>query len=303
MLCSIIIPTKNRPIGLKSAVVSALKSLPKSSEIIVVDDGSSPSADSTLKEFMDERLRTIVNPGPHGPSQARNLGVKNAKGRTIFFLDDDDELLPHYCKGVIEKRHTLPDNCAYGHCSALHAKGSNGSQDRRRKQKTGVYDEKSSLDSRLAGLGMGFWIDRKAFQKAGGIDPNISVNEDTEFCIRLASAGLCSFYDAEAGVLLSLDGERPVGDQGSITRAVKAAERARGFEYIMTQHWEYLLGHPRFRRRFLTRAIKYRSRAKAWAGWKNFCMTIQPATDRVFCSTVGSGWLYISIIMRQIFSR
>jgi len=303
MQCSIIIPTKNRPAGLKKAVASALAALPEDGEVLVIDDDSTPRAQKTLEGVMEKSLRIIVNPGPHGPSEARNFGVTHATGRTIFFLDDDDELLPHYCKGVIKKRQTLPQNCVYGHCAPLHNKGDKVPEYHGRNQKTGIYDEQSTLASRLAGLGMGFWIDRAVFQKIGGIDPNIHVNEDTELSIRLASAGLSSFYDAEAGVLLSLDGDRPAGDQSSITRSAQAAERARGFEYILTRHQEYLLLHPSFRRLFLSRAVKYRSRAQNRVGWGEFCKTIIPATDRALFSTLGTGWLHMSIALRKLRHR
>lgn len=47
---SFIIPTKNRPEGIRRAVASVLAAMPEDGEVIVVDDASDPPAMLALNE-------------------------------------------------------------------------------------------------------------------------------------------------------------------------------------------------------------------------------------------------------------
>jgi glycosyltransferase involved in cell wall biosynthesis len=93
---SIIIPTRNRPALLKLAVESIIRQTFKSFEVIVVNDGSEPQFDETYKELENEfkgqvkvvNLERSIN--GHGPCYAINMGVANARGKYVGFLDDDD---------------------------------------------------------------------------------------------------------------------------------------------------------------------------------------------------------------------
>ena len=92
---SVVIPTHGRPHACHSAVLSALGQTHPPLEVIVVVDGPDPSAyDDLEREIDDPRLR-VLRPGvANGASGARNLGVQEATGHAIAFLDDDDVWLP-----------------------------------------------------------------------------------------------------------------------------------------------------------------------------------------------------------------
>ncbi len=62
-------------------------------EVIVVIDGPDPFKQA-LEHVMDPRVRTLRLPENVGPANARNIGVREAQGPWIAFLDDDDEWLP-----------------------------------------------------------------------------------------------------------------------------------------------------------------------------------------------------------------
>lgn len=297
MICTIVIPTKDRPQSLLGAVRSALSALPDGGEIVVIDDAGKIPATETLSALSSEKIRVLENPGPHGPAEARNFGVKQAKGKVIFFLDDDDEFLPDYCNTVLSR--SYPEDCVYGHCAPLHMETNGAPTYHGKKQETGVYGDESELGRRLAGLGMGFWIRTDVFVSSGGIDTQLRVNEDTEFCIRLSSLGFKSFYDREPGVLLRHDQTRAEGDTSSITKSASALERARGFEYILARHSGYLLLHPKFRRLLMSRVIKYRSRAKTKRGFLDFAKGVQPLSDRLLLLSLGRLFLSFSIAMRK----
>ncbi|MFQ5605966.1 MAG: glycosyltransferase [bacterium] len=85
---SVIIPTCNRLSFLKEAVDSVLNQTCQNFELIIVDDGST---DGTQKyaETIRDRV-TYLHKENSGPSSARNLGIRQARGQLIAFLDSDD---------------------------------------------------------------------------------------------------------------------------------------------------------------------------------------------------------------------
>jgi len=93
-LVSVVIPTLHRPELLRNAVLSALCQTYSSIEVIVVIDGEDHASEQSLASIKDQRLRVIRLELNMGGSEARNIGVRAAKGSWIAFLDDDDEWLP-----------------------------------------------------------------------------------------------------------------------------------------------------------------------------------------------------------------
>jgi glycosyltransferase involved in cell wall biosynthesis len=91
---SVIIPTRGRPLLAKRAVESALAQTWGPEEVIVVIDGPDEETRSTLAEFTDARVKTVMLPKSRGAGGARNVGVESACGEYIAFLDDDDIWLP-----------------------------------------------------------------------------------------------------------------------------------------------------------------------------------------------------------------
>jgi glycosyltransferase involved in cell wall biosynthesis len=80
---SVIIPTRNRPAFLQDAVASVLRQSHQNYEILVVNDGAEPI------NFSSSRIRVLDNK-QQGAVPARNLGIANAYGTFVAFLDDDD---------------------------------------------------------------------------------------------------------------------------------------------------------------------------------------------------------------------
>lgn len=81
---SVIIPTRDRPQYLHEAVSSVFQQSIQNLQVIVVDDGAEQPL---LKP--DPRLSVVSN-DMKGAVAARNLGVAEAHGKYIAFLDDDD---------------------------------------------------------------------------------------------------------------------------------------------------------------------------------------------------------------------
>jgi glycosyltransferase involved in cell wall biosynthesis len=100
-LVSVIIPSFNRPAAfVKRAIDSALAQTYEPIEVVVVDDNPPDSpARASLHALLadyesDARVRAVINPKNLGGSEARNEGVKAARGEYLAFLDDDDEFKP-----------------------------------------------------------------------------------------------------------------------------------------------------------------------------------------------------------------
>ena len=90
---SVIITTFNDAEYLKRSIPSVINQTSKPKEIIIIDDGSS---DNQAKEIVDSfhnhpDISIIYKKKKNGgPSSARNVGIKLAKGEFILFLDADD---------------------------------------------------------------------------------------------------------------------------------------------------------------------------------------------------------------------
>lgn len=116
-LISVIIPTHNNGNELRRALLSvieqgALSSDIYSIEIIVVNDGSDESYLGSIQQLaLDYSVCRILHSEKQvGPAEARNMGIRSARGDFIGFLDADDEwprnkvslLMPYFQASEIE---------------------------------------------------------------------------------------------------------------------------------------------------------------------------------------------------------
>jgi len=88
---SIIIPTYNRAIDLKRALSSLNNQTYTYFEVLICDDGSIDNTPEVVADFSNDlniKYIKIANSGI--PAIPRNLGIANAKGKYIAFLDSDD---------------------------------------------------------------------------------------------------------------------------------------------------------------------------------------------------------------------
>lgn len=88
---SIIIPTYNRADLLNRCLDSLLNQCYKNFEVLVCDDGSIDNTFDVVSKYqksLDIKYFKLSNWG--GPARPRNIGINNAKGDWLCFLDSDD---------------------------------------------------------------------------------------------------------------------------------------------------------------------------------------------------------------------
>lgn len=91
MKVSIIIPVYNKQKYLKKSIQSILEQTYDNFELIIVNDGSTDNSSEICHNFqkIDQRVR-VIDIDNNGVSNARNVGVSNANGDYIQFIDADD---------------------------------------------------------------------------------------------------------------------------------------------------------------------------------------------------------------------
>ena len=90
-LVSIIVPLYNGEQTIERCLTSIRNQTYKNIEVLVVNDGSKDHSMKVLKKFRDSDPRFhILNKGNSGVSDSRNLGIKNARGKYLQFVDSDD---------------------------------------------------------------------------------------------------------------------------------------------------------------------------------------------------------------------
>jgi len=98
-LISVITPFLNGKRFLEEAIQSVLAQTPSDFELLLIDDGSTDSSSSLARDYaarFPRETRYFEHAGHtnRGKSISRNLGIANARGEHLTFLDADDVFLP-----------------------------------------------------------------------------------------------------------------------------------------------------------------------------------------------------------------
>ena len=100
---SIIIPVFNGEKYINRCIDTIINQNYDSMEILIVNDGSTDNTLEKCNEYAQkfENIR-IIKQKNKGVCYSRNVGIKNAQGRYIFFVDADDYLLENSFNGIDE---------------------------------------------------------------------------------------------------------------------------------------------------------------------------------------------------------
>jgi len=106
---SIILPTYNRCYILWRAVQSVLAQTYPWFELIIIDDASGDNTKKLVEYFSDPRITYIKLKKNHGPSGARNIGIKKSIGTYISYIDSDNEWHKDYLETTFKAFKNNPD--------------------------------------------------------------------------------------------------------------------------------------------------------------------------------------------------
>lgn len=102
IIVSVIVPVYNAGRYLRRCVDSILAQTYTKIEVILVDDGSKDESGDIAEAYAsaDSRVRTFHKKNG-GASSARNLGILEARGEWIVFVDSDDYVGEHYVEELV----------------------------------------------------------------------------------------------------------------------------------------------------------------------------------------------------------
>jgi Glycosyl transferase family 2 len=200
---SVVIPTYNRADKVRKSVESVLAQSFTDLEVIVVDDGSSDETAPTLQYAFGDRIRYYFQSN-QGVSAARNKGIEEARGEWIAFLDSDD--LWEKEKLAWQFRALERFGSQFGACYT-DVRFFNNSETRtmfqlaednyRHEDVMGVSTDVLRLLVIPGGAGMlvcpsSFLARADTMRRAGGLNPRLRFQQDTEFMFRVAMlTGFC----------------------------------------------------------------------------------------------------------------
>jgi len=110
---SVVVPVYNTPVAyLKEMIESVLEQTYQGWELCLVDGASeNPAVKDTLTDYAarDERIRVVLLPENKGVAGNTNVGLAQASGDFVVFLDHDDMLVPAALSSVAATMARRPD--------------------------------------------------------------------------------------------------------------------------------------------------------------------------------------------------
>lgn len=102
-LVSVIVPVYNVEQYIHKCIDSILKQQYENLEIIIVDDGSPDHSGNIADEYalLDKRIK-VIHKANSGVASARNVGIREAKGEFILFVDSDDWISEDHVKHLMK---------------------------------------------------------------------------------------------------------------------------------------------------------------------------------------------------------
>lgn len=184
---TVVITVYNNSIYLDRCISSILDQSILPFEILIVDDGSKNKIDKK-KIYKHKKLfkNIILFYQKHlGPSSARNLGLKKAKGNLITFFDVDDEMLKNYVKkkvNYIKKNIKKIESMIGVHSHSIRNNVKLNFQKTNPSEKD--VDLIGKFQNGICTSLNNYVLIKKNVNNLGGLDENLSINEDFDFFIR-----------------------------------------------------------------------------------------------------------------------
>ncbi|EIM26171.1 glycosyltransferase [Microvirga lotononidis] len=206
-LISVIIPSRNNGLVLERCLDSLfLMSSWRNFEVVVLDNGSDDAETLNVLRELAERdsVRVVRHDAPFNYSELNNIGVREAKGEILLFLNDDTELLTHdglermagYAQlphiGAVGAKLLYPEVMQVQHAGVLNLlPGPSHAFLRKSPDEPGYFMRNLLEYNWVAVTGACLMVERTKYAAVGGFDERFPVAyNDVELCFRLLKHGL-----------------------------------------------------------------------------------------------------------------
>lgn len=238
---SVVIPVYNRSSKIRRTLLSVKDQTFDNFECIVVDDGSKDGVElaHVVRELADPRF-TYLRKENGGACSARNVGVDAASGRYVAFLDSDDVFLPQKLK----MQHDVLSASSVENLVVFGRLIVERSQSKRwLKPPKGPRSGERIDEYVMCTQG---WIQSSTIALPIELarlvrwDEALPSSQDTDYAVRLASAGATFAFIEEPLIILDdvFDPNR-VSKQGNYKPLLAWIDRMRGVHVSEKAYWAY----------------------------------------------------------------
>jgi glycosyltransferase involved in cell wall biosynthesis len=205
-IISIVTPTYNRRLSLDRLLEGLREQTYPASqfELVVADDGSTDGTVEHLRGLQLAYALHVFQQAHAGPAEARNLGVANARGRLVLFLDDDVLPAPTLIEEHVRTHGEATDLVVIGPMSPPHGW----------RRPAWIKWDEGTLQQQYRAMLAGEWactprqfytanasVSRERFLQAGGFDGGFKRAEDVELAFRLEGQGARFEFNPRAEIL------------------------------------------------------------------------------------------------------
>lgn len=296
---TVITPAYNVGRYIGEAIDSVLGQSFRDFEYIIVNDGSTDDTEAVIsrRREADPRIR-VIDSNHIGACAARNLGLSDARGEFIAFLDGDDRWHPDFLLKQLALLESVSSDVA-----AVFARGRVMSETCRvyyvRWQRAGRYDFDDMLvDSCPPRSGSSLLLKKKAFDAAGVFDETLESAQDLEMWLRIQNSSGMPYFVGGSKYLLDIrvrrgaisrdHGKRFIALERIITESAPKLRRVpTGMAYVRAAVFAFRAGEEEF-------AIPWAETAK------------EAGTLRLLASSYGRqllGWSFLSANQRDTIRR
>jgi len=199
---SIIVATYRRPAFLATCLQSlAHQDYPRDQfEVIVADDDGGLREEDVVGPVRGQLDISFLQPAHSGPAGARSAGAARARGRFLYFVDDDCRLAPDILQKLQTRLDQYPEAAVVG--PLADAQPTNLWSAASQAQLDAVFSYyNSDAEHASFGAGANLAVPAKGFRKVGAFDASLWCAEDREFLDRWQRCGRMLVYAPEIALL------------------------------------------------------------------------------------------------------
>lgn len=180
---SAILTCYNSQATIRRAVESVVAQTFGDLEIVVVDDASRDGTISVVESVPDRRIRLVRNARNLGIGGAKNVGVAQARGAYIAFLDSDDEWLPNKLEVQLDSLKADANGCQLSFTAFWVHRAESNMAVLRTPRRHGSW-LRSILLGETFSLGSTLLATRSRFEEVGPFNEGLTRLQDRDWTLR-----------------------------------------------------------------------------------------------------------------------